>query len=78
MNRELTGEETIQARRLRETSLLFVNVHAAFGSDSKAACRPEQPVFVSGNWEPLASGPIALQAEWADLYFRDVKIKLLL
>jgi hypothetical protein len=32
---------------------------------------------VSGNWEPLDSGPIALQAEWADLYFRDVKIKLL-
>src|SRR5690606_37817747 len=32
---------------------------------------------VSGNWEPLASGPIALQAEWAELYFRDVKIKLL-
>jgi hypothetical protein len=32
---------------------------------------------VSGKWEPLASGPIALQAEWADLYFRDVKIKLL-
>jgi hypothetical protein len=32
---------------------------------------------VSGNWEPLDKGPIALQAEWADLYFRDVKIKLL-
>jgi hypothetical protein len=32
---------------------------------------------VSGNWEPLDRGPIALQAEWADLYFRNVKIKLL-
>jgi hypothetical protein len=32
---------------------------------------------VSGNWEPLGSGPIALQAEWAELYFRDVRIKLL-
>jgi hypothetical protein len=32
---------------------------------------------VNGNWEPLDSGPIALQAEWADLYFRDVKIRLL-
>lgn len=32
---------------------------------------------VGGSWEPLASGPIALQAEWAELYFRDVRIKLL-
>lgn len=32
---------------------------------------------VSGNWEPLDSGPIALQAEWAELYFRNVKIKVL-
>lgn len=32
---------------------------------------------VSGNWEPLDRGPIALQAEWAELYFRNVKIRLL-
>lgn len=32
---------------------------------------------ISGNWEPLDNGPIALQAEWAELYFRDVRIRLL-
>ena len=32
---------------------------------------------INGSWEPLDNGPIALQAEWAELYFRNVKIRLL-
>ncbi len=32
---------------------------------------------LNGSWMPLSSGPIALQAEWAEIYFRDVRIRLL-
>ncbi|MDB4474797.1 DUF1080 domain-containing protein, partial [Opitutaceae bacterium] len=28
-----------------------------------------------GNWQPLASGPISLQAEWAELQYRAIRIK---
>jgi len=30
-----------------------------------------------GTWAPAERGPIALQAEFAELYFRRVKIKIL-
>jgi hypothetical protein len=30
-----------------------------------------------GTWQPLSEGPIALQAEFAEVYFRDIKIKML-
>lgn len=29
----------------------------------------------NGTWRPLSSGPIALQAEYAEIYFRNIKIK---
>jgi len=32
---------------------------------------------VGGNWMPLDHGPIALQAEFAEVYFRNIKIKVL-
>ena len=31
----------------------------------------------NGTWAPLTEGPIALQAEFAEIYFRDVRIKML-
>jgi hypothetical protein len=31
----------------------------------------------SGAWEPLTEGPIALQAEYAEIYFRDIRIKVM-
>lgn len=31
----------------------------------------------NGTWRPLSSGPIALQAEYAEIYFRNIKIKIL-
>jgi hypothetical protein len=31
----------------------------------------------NGTWAPLTQGPIALQAEYAEIYFRDVRIKML-
>jgi hypothetical protein len=30
-----------------------------------------------GSWQPLDQGPIALQAEFAEIYFRDIRIKVL-
>ena len=30
-----------------------------------------------GSWQPLARGPIAVQAEFAELYFRNIQIKIL-
>ena len=35
-------------------------------------CRPD-----GGTWAPLDKGPIALQAEFAETYFRNIKIKVL-
>ena len=32
---------------------------------------------VGGNWMPLDHGPLALQAEFAEVYFRNIKIKVL-
>ena len=32
---------------------------------------------VNNVWGPLSSGPIALQAEYAEIYFRNIKIKIL-
>jgi hypothetical protein len=32
---------------------------------------------VNGTWQPLDKGPLALQAEFAEIYFRNVKIKIL-
>ncbi|HXK18377.1 MAG TPA: DUF1080 domain-containing protein [Polyangiaceae bacterium] len=32
---------------------------------------------VGGNWMPLDHGPLALQAEYAEVYFRNIKIKVL-
>jgi hypothetical protein len=32
---------------------------------------------VNGTWQPLDRGPIALQAEFAEVYFRNIKIKIL-
>jgi hypothetical protein len=32
---------------------------------------------VGGNWMPLDHGPIALQAEYAEVFFRNIKIKVL-
>lgn len=31
----------------------------------------------AGNWQPLESGPISLQAEWAELQYRAIRIKRL-
>jgi len=30
-----------------------------------------------GSWRPAERGPIAVQAEFAELYFRNIKIKIL-
>ncbi len=30
-----------------------------------------------GTWKPLDHGPIAMQAEWAEVYFRNIKLKVL-
>jgi len=32
---------------------------------------------VNGTWQPLDKGPIAVQAEFAEVYFRNIKIKML-
>ena len=32
---------------------------------------------VGGTWQPLEQGPIALQAEFAEVYFRNIRIKML-
>ena len=32
---------------------------------------------VNGTWQPLDKGPLALQAEFAEIYFRNIKIKIL-
>ena len=32
---------------------------------------------VNGTWMPLDHGPIAVQAEFAEIYFRNIKIKIL-
>ena len=32
---------------------------------------------VGGTWMPLDHGPLALQAEFAEVYFRNIKIKVL-
>jgi hypothetical protein len=37
----------------------------------------EMECNAGGAWQPLDHGPIALQAEWAEVYFRNIRIKML-
>jgi hypothetical protein len=62
--------------------VLELTVHGAADAEFKVNGTVVNQVLdmecnADGTWKPLDRGPIALQAEWAEVYFRNIKIKML-
>jgi hypothetical protein len=63
-------------------NIIELTVHGSTDAEYKVNGTVVNQLFdmecnVTGTWQPLDSGPIALQAEWAEVYFRNIKIKML-
>jgi hypothetical protein len=63
-------------------NIVELTVHGATDAEYKVNGTVVNRVFdmecnEGGNWGPLDHGPIALQAEFAEVYFRNIKIKTL-
>jgi hypothetical protein len=63
-------------------NILELTVHADKDAEYKVNGTVVNRVFsmecnTGGTWKPLDHGPIALQAEYAEVYFRNIKIKVL-
>jgi hypothetical protein len=68
---ERDGWNTVEVTvRGSENAIHIVNGHAVF-----AATNLRQLDMNNKTWEPLAQGRIALQAEFAEVYYRNIEIK---
>jgi hypothetical protein len=79
IQRGLTPE---QLNSNTDWNILELTVHgnkdAEYKVNGTVANRVFNPqCYVNGAWQPLDHGPLALQAEYAEVYYRNIKIKVL-
>jgi hypothetical protein len=65
-----------------EWNIIELTVHGSRDAEFKVNGTVVNQLFdmecnADGTWKPLDQGPIALQAEWAEVYFRNIRIKVL-
>jgi hypothetical protein len=72
----------VQLNSNTDWNILELTVHGSQDAEYKVNGTVVNRVFSmecneGGNWKPLDHGPIALQAEFAEVYFRNLRIKVL-
>ncbi len=71
-----------QLNKNDDWNVLELTVHGSTDAEFKVNGTVVNRVFdmecnEAGTWKPLDRGPIALQAEWAEVYFRNIRLKTL-
>jgi hypothetical protein len=76
------GKVAVQLDKRTDWNIVEITVHGSRDAEYRVNGTVVNRLYnlecnTGGSWQPLASGPIALQAEFSEIYFRNVKIRIL-